>query len=115
MFPRGSPGLALLLLRAAVAIALLVDTFGNRLDVPGWIQGAAILLSFALCAGYVTPIVAVMGVGLHGLIWVSLGGGSPAVAVIVALNAVALALLGPGAYSVDSHLFGRRVLVIPPS
>jgi len=30
-------------------------------------------------------------------------------AVVVGLDAVALALLGPGAYSVDSYRFGRRV------
>jgi hypothetical protein len=30
------------------------------------------------------------------------------------LNSAALALLGPGAYSVDARLFGRRVLVVPP-
>jgi hypothetical protein len=29
--------------------------------------------------------------------------------------AVALALLGPGAFSLDGRLFGRREIVIPPS
>ena len=30
------------------------------------------------------------------------------------IDAAALALLGPGAYSVDARLFGRRVTVIAP-
>ena len=30
-------------------------------------------------------------------------------------TAVALALLGPGAFSIDGRLFGRREIVIPPS
>jgi len=29
--------------------------------------------------------------------------------------AVALALLGPGAFSLDGRLFGRREIVIPPA
>jgi uncharacterized membrane protein YphA (DoxX/SURF4 family) len=33
----------------------------------------------------------------------------------VIITAVAIALLGPGAFSVDGYLFGRREIVIPPS
>jgi hypothetical protein len=34
---------------------------------------------------------------------------------IIGLDALALALVGPGAYSVDSYLFGRRLIVLPPN
>jgi hypothetical protein len=115
MFPTGLPGLALLLLRASVAIALLVDNYDHRQELSGWIQATAILISIALSAGFATPIFAVLDLVLHGLIWSSLGVGSAATASVVALNAIALALLGPGAYSVDSYRFGRRVVVLPPS
>jgi hypothetical protein len=33
---------------------------------------------------------------------------------VLSLDALALALLGPGAYSVDSRRFGRRLVVLPP-
>src|SRR5215813_11607436 len=51
MFPAGSPGIGLLLLRVSVAIALLLEGYGHR--QPGWIHAAAILLSITLFAGYV--------------------------------------------------------------
>jgi hypothetical protein len=111
MFPPGLPGVGLLLLRSSVAIALLLE--GHR--QPGWIQAAAILLSITLFAGYVTPIAAGIGLLFHGLIWLTSGGGSAALLSIVSLDITALALLGPGAYSVDASLFGRRVVVLPPS
>jgi len=31
------------------------------------------------------------------------------------VTTIALALLGPGAFSLDGRLFGRREIVIPPS
>jgi uncharacterized membrane protein YphA (DoxX/SURF4 family) len=123
MFPTGLPGLALVLLRASVAIALLVEDYSHRQELSGWIQAGAILISIALSVGYSTPIVAAMGLVFHALIWSGLHGlnccdlgvDSATVATIVALNAITLALLGPGAYSVDSYRFGRRVVVLPPS
>src|SRR5215469_8059785 len=115
MFPAGWPGIGLLSLRSSVAIALMAENYGHRQGLPGWIQGAAILLSLTLFAGYLTPIVAAIGLLLHGLIWFKSGGGSAAVAIVVSLDMLAVALLGPGAYSVDASRFGRRVVVLPPS
>jgi hypothetical protein len=35
------------------------------------------------------------------------------IALLGILNALALALLGPGAFSLDARIFGRRLLVLP--
>jgi hypothetical protein len=113
MFPAGLPGLALVLLRASVAIALAVDAYSHREELPPWIHAVALLLSAALMAGYLTPIVVLMVLTFHGLVWFGLGLDTAATAIVVALDATALALLGPGAYSVDSRLFGRRLVVVP--
>lgn len=114
MFPQGPPGIGLLLLRVSVAVALLVDG-GLAGALPG---GAwpAIVLAAALCLGVLTPIVAtICGVaGIAVLLGVD-GDGIAALAVIAALAATALALLGPGAYSLDARLFGRRLLALPPN
>jgi uncharacterized membrane protein YphA (DoxX/SURF4 family) len=105
MFPHGPPGLALLLLRAAVAIALLMQGFGRPI---------AILLAIVILVGYWTPIFATAALVLHGLVWLATGVDSTAVAIVFCLDAIALALLGPGAYSLDSYRFGRRLVVPPP-
>jgi len=115
MFPTGLPGLALLLLRASVAIALVLEDYAHRHELPLWIQGAAALISVALSFGYLTPIVALMGLAFHGLTWANHGGVSADVALVITLDAIALSLLGPGAYSADAYRFGRRVVVLPPA
>jgi hypothetical protein len=114
MFPRGWPGIGLLCLRFSVAIAVLVEGYPHQRHLPAGIQVAAILLSITLFAGYLTPIAAAIGLLFHGLIWLSFGGGNAAVAIIVSLDTFALALVGPGGYSVDASRFGRRVVVLPP-
>ena len=117
MFPPGLPGLALLLLRASVAIALLLDTYAHRDALPAWAHAAAIVISLGISAGYLTPVVASAALVCHAGIWFA-GGASLVTAtltLIFALNALALALLGPGAYSLDSRRFGRRLVVLPPA
>jgi hypothetical protein len=114
MFPHGMPGLALLLLRAAVAIALLVENYGHTQRLSGLLQAAGLLISIVILIGYWTPIFTLVALVLHGLVWFGLGVDSTAVAIVFCLDALALALLGPGAYSLDSYRFGRRLLVPPP-
>ena len=114
MFPTGVPGIALLLLRASVTFALVVETYGRRNDLAGWIEATALLISVALAIGTVTPLAAALALALHVFIWLDLGLGSAAWATVVCVDAVALASLGPGAYSFDSYRFGRRVVVLPP-
>ena len=112
MFPRGLPGFALLLLRLSVAVAVLFDCYVHRQQLPGWIQIAAVLLAVILSAGYLTPLAAVTSLLFHLGVWSQLGLGSATLAVIICLDAIAIALLGPGEYSVDSYRFGRRVVVL---
>jgi hypothetical protein len=116
MFPPGLPGLALLLLRASVAIALLVETYAHRHAIPVWIQVVATLISLTISVGYLTPIAAAVTLVSHASIGLALGDGvdGVAAAIVCSLDALALALLGPGAYSVDSRRFGRRLIVLPP-
>lgn len=110
MFPPGFPGIALLLLRVSVALTVLLQGYMRQEDLPGWLVAASLLLAILLIAGFVTPILAVltMVVQLAGVFQGSWP--SRVLVAILSLNALALALLGPGAYSVDALRFGRRVV-----
>lgn len=114
MFPVGLPGLALLLVRVSVALALLLTDYAHRHALTGWVHATAVLIAVTLLAGYLTPIAAASALVFHGLLWFGPGVDSAVVTVIFALDAIALALLGPGAYSIDSYRFGRRRVVLLP-
>jgi putative oxidoreductase len=114
MFPAGWPGFALLLLRASVAMALLLENAAHRDGLSVWITGASLVVCVALSAGFLTPIAAAIAIGLHALIWSSLSVGNLGTGAIICGDAIALALLGPGAYSFDSRRFGRRIVVQTP-
>jgi putative oxidoreductase len=110
MFPPGFPGIALLLLRVSVALTVLLEGYMRQEGLPVWLVAASLLLAILLIAGFVTPILAILAmvVQLAG----AFQGSWPTriLVAILSLNALALALLGPGAYSVDALRFGRRVV-----
>jgi hypothetical protein len=114
MFPPGWPGFALLLLRGSVATAVLLEGHSHRQGWSGWMLGASALLSACLCAGFLTPIMATLALSVHVLVWSNPGIDGAGMTAITLLDALALVWLGPGAYSIDAYLFGRRVIVLPP-
>src|SRR3974390_1302904 len=115
MFPQGGPGIALILLRLTVAGTFLFKLWARFGDmVPTYISFAMVVVAFAMGLGIFTPIICVL-VSLAEFYDLLQGGTTGAIVNLAAiLNAVALALLGPGAYSVDAWLYGRRVVVVPP-
>ena len=85
-----------------------------------WIIGLMSIASgTSLVAGILTPgagavaASATMAIALNASPAASRMLIDSAAALIVTVNAVALVLLGPGAYSIDAYLFGRREIVIP--
>lgn len=105
-FPDRMPGLGLLLLRLALSL-MLVCPWGLRAAFPdpahvAWAWMAAVLLA----TGSLWP--------LAGLLAGAVGAADPAIAgASFGVLLLSAWLAGPGAYSVDAVLFGRRVLHRP--
>ena len=111
MFPVGLPGAGLVCLRLTAALSLCLTTQWVRAGSPA-IAWLLEILCLLMIVGFATPVLATLCalVGIYALI--SSGGTAWNCAGISIPVALALALLGPGGYSVDARLFGRRSVVI---
>lgn len=109
VFPRGSPGIALLLLRVSVAAAC-IQAYTRWETGATWVLLAVIPMCTCLCAGALTPLAAVLALAMQ-LAAVRMGVNGAGLVVTTIIDATALALLGPGAYSLDAIRFGRRVIL----
>ena len=115
MFPDGAPGIALVLLRISVAASFLwCMSIHRHLDWFYLLFAMTLVIASSVSIGFLTPL-------LSGVVciaaMVNVAASSPhfqLVSLGCTLNAAALALLGPGAYSLDARLFGRRVIAVNP-
>ena len=111
-FANGWPGFGLLIQRLVTGIALLhhaiaqLETPAAGLMIPK-MTGA--VLGLFILAGLWTPLVGALVAAVE--LWIVLAGGSD---VWLSLMLVAfggtLAMIGPGAWSIDARLFGRKHL-----
>jgi uncharacterized membrane protein YphA (DoxX/SURF4 family) len=123
-FPGGRAGVALLVLRVALGLTLLLRGWVDqnesvKFTVP-WIGIAAAACGVLLIVGFLVTAVSVslalVAVGGAFLRWpfayVPADGTLPVW--LAAAILIAIFLLGPGAISLDARLFGRREIIIPP-
>jgi uncharacterized membrane protein YphA (DoxX/SURF4 family) len=125
-FPDEWPGAGLLLLRAATGAGFLaqgIAYFADKHDLGAMssavavfmvLVGASLLIgSLSRCAAVVAATTSLLSVfpwfpgprvGLFE---------TPITTMLAAVVATALVCLGPGAFSVDARLFGRREVIIP--
>jgi putative oxidoreductase len=115
-FPNGWPGRALLLLRLVAAAPLLRQSVAficgfNHSSVLA-IELLALASAVLLALGFCTPLAALLLVALEG--WLAFHAGILfGEHSLLAAIGISLAMLGPGAWSIDAHLFGRKRINFP--
>jgi putative oxidoreductase len=114
-FPNGPPGFGLLLLRLAVGGSLITERISMMLPGPSpplW--AAHILLVCAgvcICIGLWTPVMgAIQGIAELAMTLSHADGYEHHL--LFAVLAISVAMLGPGAWSIDSQIFGRKRITI---
>jgi uncharacterized membrane protein YphA (DoxX/SURF4 family) len=125
-FPGGMPGTVLLLLRAVFGIALLLEggfylEEAHPAPAASLVGFSALVFGSMLVFGFLTPIIgALVALGVLGVTLSVLPSCMPNLfdsrpAQIFALTMLLGVIgLGPGRFSVDARVFGRREIIIPP-
>ena len=115
-FPNGWPGFGLLLLRLGIGIALIcigIDNLFEALEEPATVVRNLIEAAGGvfLLAGLWTPIagalIAIDELWMASSLYFSHSNGQW-IHVLFAVFTAGVAMLGPGAWSIDARLFGRK-------
>lgn len=114
MFPLGAAGIALILLRISAAGTLLTISFPpGEVTSSEWAFAGLAGLAVLLVVGVFTPIICTLCCVLEIAVLISLRGRSDGLHLLFSLiDTAALGLLGPGGYSLDARMFGRRRVVL---
>jgi putative oxidoreductase len=112
-FPNAWPGFGLLVLRLAAGSSLVGAAYADCCfdgTVGLVLRCTALAVALMLALGFGTPYVG-LGEALLQLGFMILEGRYSLCAVIAGAFGVGLAMLGPGAWSLDARMFGRKRLV----
>jgi uncharacterized membrane protein YphA (DoxX/SURF4 family) len=115
IFPTGTAGFALVVLRSVVAITVIVETHSlPAMGLAHTLDALVGLVGLFLFLGLLTPYCAALCCLLELAFLVVNGIPNGFQLGMSALTAASMAALGPGAYSLDARLFGRKLIKIPP-
>jgi uncharacterized membrane protein YphA (DoxX/SURF4 family) len=110
-FPAGTAGAALLVLRGSVVL-FMIHAPAQFPSAP-WIAVPSYGLAIAVALGFATRWAAGLCAALCAILIWRLEAAPVIDLLMHALAAGALAMIGPGAFSIDASLFGRRTIHLP--
>jgi len=119
-FANGLPGTGLLLLRLLAGAALIHFGIADLREAPplptAVLQIIGIGAGILLLVGLWTPVAGTLAALVN--VWIGLSryvthSGDPWIAIIQAVLGAVLAMVGPGAWSIDARLFGRKRIDMP--
>jgi hypothetical protein len=112
MFPVGAAGWGLVLLRLCAAGMLIRNCILDATaSIPIWEIAGVVILAGAFFLGAFTPISCCISALLQIFVLLRAHEPNPLHFAFSFCVTAALFLVGPGAFSVDSRLFGRRLIV----
>jgi hypothetical protein len=112
MFPAGAAGWGLLLVRVCAAGMLIRNCILDAsVSIPTWEITGVVILAAAFLLGVFTPASCGISAVLQIFVLLRAHEPNPLHFAFSFCVTAALFLLGPGAFSVDSRLFGRRLIV----
>ena len=119
-FADGWPGIGLLLLRLLTGVALIHFGIANLLEAPPLatvvLQSIGVAAGLFLLVGLWTPVAGGLAAIVKVLVALSRyfsHSGDPWSPVTQAVLSAVLAMVGPGAWSIDARLFGRKHIDLP--
>jgi uncharacterized membrane protein YphA (DoxX/SURF4 family) len=106
-----------LLLRVLVAVSLIAHSVTHigtaKLRLVDWLIMIVVLaVASCLLVGFMTPVVSV-AIGIGAIASAAAGLDTIQALINLIVLAITVALLGPGAFSIDARKFGRREILIP--
>jgi putative oxidoreductase len=114
-FPNGRPGIGLLLLRLAAGGSLIAERISMVVPLPPspqWeIHMMLVFVGVCICLGFWTPVMGAFEAVAEVLITFSRPTQYQS-HILIAVLAIGLAMLGPGAWSIDALIFGRKRITI---
>jgi putative oxidoreductase len=110
-FANGWPGVGLLLQRMLTATLLvrfgIIELAGKSFSPSMIPQLIAACAGILLLAGLWSPIAGTLIAAIE--LWIAFAsGGDPWLAIVLAILGGTIAMIGPGAWSIDARLFGRK-------
>jgi putative oxidoreductase len=110
-FPNSWPGLGLLILRFATGLSLAAVAQDNLADTAGLLARCAVAgVAVLIWIGLWTPLAAVVAAAIQ-ILAITLGHKFNLSMIVFAAVGLSLAVLGPGAWSCDARLYGRKRII----